>query len=260
MHALSPSLQKSGLFKNDRQAAIYLALLRHGPSGAEKIHQSTRLHRETVQRELKKMAALGTVQLIRQGRNKKAKATPIAGLQEMIEEQRLNFDLLLKPLLEAQASGQDRKIVQIFKGNHAFGLLQLKLIRLQPEKTIVHVISTRPKEWVEAMNESRKLRMFEQTRLRKSILLELSCFSELRGQVERNARDYFADQPPALKRRYKYIDTEVSSPMQIQIWTHCIVISVFDATPSLHIVIEDLDVVKAMSAYFKILWSLPNTA
>lgn len=73
----------------------------------------------------------------------------------------MNFDLLLKPLLEAEARSGDRKIVQIFKGNHAFGLLQIKLIKTHPKKTPIHVISTHPKEWVDAMNESKKLQLFE---------------------------------------------------------------------------------------------------
>lgn len=86
MQNLVPFLEKSSLFENDRQAAIYLVLLKDGPLGVEKIHQQTKLHRETIQRELKKMASLGTVQILTLNRNKKAKAVSLSVLQEILEE------------------------------------------------------------------------------------------------------------------------------------------------------------------------------
>ncbi len=254
MQELFPLLEKTDLFENQKQASIYLVLLKGGALGVEKIHQQTKLHRETIQRELKKMASKGTIQILTLNRNKKAKAASLTALQEILEEKRVSFDRLLKPLLEVEAKGNGRKITQLFQGNHAYGLLQLKFIKLHPHNTPVHVISTHPKGWVTAMIESRKLDRFEKIRLQKEIPFELLCFSELKGQVEKNAREYFASQPAHLKRKYRYVNTELSSPLQTQIWGHAVVMSLFESTPSIHIIIEDIDVVKAMKTYFKILW------
>jgi sugar-specific transcriptional regulator TrmB len=243
------------LFKDDKQALIYLTLIREGSLGAEKLSQKTGLHREIVQRNLKKMSNMGLVKLIKAGRNKKAQAVSVSTLQETIEKNRDNFDLILKPLLEAEGNKKSPKI-EIYTNNHNFGLLQLKLIKLQPAQHDIQVISTQPKQWVASMVESKKLDRFESIRLSKEIPFLLSCFSELRGQVEHNNREYFAGQPAKLKRQYRYVETEASSPLQVQIWFNHVVISIFEATPSLHIVIEDSRVVKAMRAYFAILWGI----
>src|SRR5262245_38187559 len=43
----------------------------------------------------------------------------------------------------------------------------MKLIKLQPEDSQISVISTQPKEWVEAMHQSRRLESFESLRTKK---------------------------------------------------------------------------------------------
>jgi DNA-binding Lrp family transcriptional regulator len=258
MNQLAQALSQSlPMFEGEQQALIYTTLLREGALGAERLHQKTGLHREAVQRILKKMEKAGTINFIKTGRNKKAAATPLAILQEMMEAQRNNFTDLLKPLLQVEAGIQTPKI-KVITGSHAYGLLQMQMIKLQPKEHSIQVISTRPKEWLEAMIEAKKLKHFEELRLGKNIEFLLSCFSELRGQVEYNNREYFSSQPQKLKRQYRYVETESSSPLQIQVWFNAIVISIFEATPSMHILIEDSRVVKAMRSYFNILWSLGN--
>ena len=243
------------LFKDEKQALVYSTLLREGPLGAEKLSQKTDLHREDIQRTLRRMEESGLIRLVKAGRNKKAHPISISSLQELLEKSKDNFELILKPLLEAEANKKTPKI-EVYTNNHQFGLLQLKLIKLQPKEEDIQVISTRPKQWVESMIESKKLDQFERIRLSKNIRFLLSCFSELRGQVEHNNRQYFASQSERLKRQYRYVQTEASSPLQVQIWFNHVVISIFDSTPSMHIVIEDSRVVKAMRAYFNILWSI----
>ncbi len=257
MGQIEQSLVKStGFFENERQALLYTTLLRLGSLGVEKLHQHTLLHRETIQRELQKMSGRGTIILTKNNRNKKATAISLSTLQERLEEKRENFDQLLKPLLEAEIKNSQRTIAQLYHGNHAYGLLEMKLIKTQPPKTPVHVFSTQPKKFLEAMLESKKLDLFERVRIKKEISIELSCFSELRGEVEYNARNYFYDQPVNLKRKYRYVETELSSPLQVQIFYSTVVMSIFDALPSVHIAIQDEHVVKAMRTYFKILWDL----
>lgn len=255
MKDLANSLQQNiSLFSNAEQALLYSTLLHEGPLGAEKLHQLIELHRETIQRELKKMEKIGTITWVKNGRNKKAQAISVSTLQEIIENKRDNFITLLKPLLEAESHNKKPK-VSIYINNHNFGLLQLKLIKSQPKSHDIRVISTHPKEWIETMIQSKKLSLFENIRIKKEIKFLLSCFSEFRGQVEYNNREYFAGQPEKLKRQYRYIESADSSPLQIQIWFNHIVISIFGSTPSIHISIEDPRVVQAMKAYFNILWN-----
>ncbi len=254
METLADSLQElRGLFGNRRQAAIYLALLEAGATGIEKLHKETGIHSETIQRELRKMTARGTVTITRSGRNKKVQAVPVAALQESLEASKEKFDLILKPLLEAAAEKSDPK-VSVVMGDHALALLQLKLMRLQPRGEEVRVISAHPQAWREAMVNSGKLALFERERLERKVGFLLSCFSAFRGQVELNNRQYFPDQPAALKRKYRYIETADSSPLQIQVWQSHVVISIFSASPSVHIVFEDTHIKKAMRSYFDILW------
>lgn len=255
MDDLASNLTTTRLFANRRQAALYLALLRSGVTGVEGLYKATGIHRESIQRELKKMVIQGTVHITLTGRNKKIEAVPISQLQETLEQTREKFDLLLKPLLEIEAEGQHPK-VNVFVNSHAFGSLQLRLLKLQPDAQSIFVISTHPKAWRETMVESGKLILFEKERITKKIQFYLSCFSEFRGQVEHNNRQFFAGQPPHLKRKYRYIETADSSPLQIQIWLHHVVISIFSARPSIHIVFEDKHIQKAMKAYFDILWKI----
>ena len=260
MNQLSSLLtSNSDFFHNERQALIYLCLLKNGALGAEKIHQNTLLHREAIQRELLKMEKAGTIQFSKDGRNKKAKAVPLSVLQEMLDQKRERFDSLLKPLLDVEAKSGIRTTTTVLNGSHAYGLLQLRLIKLQPPETAIQVISTHPKDWVETMLESKKLYLFEKQRIAKKIPAELSCFSEYRGQVEYNNRNYFVDQPAYLKRKYRYVETLLSSPMQIQVWHSSITISIFESLPSTHIHIEDVHVTKAMRSYFKILWEIGSS-
>jgi len=244
----------SPFFENERQAVLYMTLLREGTLGTEKLHQKTHIHRESIQRELKKMERNGTVVFQQSGRNKKAGAVSVSSLQEILEMRHEKFENILKPLFDAEAANSKNTKVQVLYDSHAFGLLQMKLVKTQPRGQQVHVISNQGKSWIKAMIESGKLSRFEKIRLEREVVLELLCFEETRGQVEENAREYFAGQPPQLKRKYRYVDTELSSPLQIQIWFNSIVISIFSVTPSVHIMIENPQVVSAMLAYSKILW------
>lgn len=256
MKDLESQLTKTGnLFDDRRQSAIYLSLLRQGEVGVEALRKDTGIHSETIQRELKKMVKKQTVSIIHKGRNKKIKATPLSQLQEILENNINQFDFLLKPLLEVSAEAQQPK-VQIFLGEHNFGMLQIKLLKLQPEAHNIDVISTQPKNWREAMINSGKLDQFEKLRLKKEINFNLSCFSSNRGEVEHNNRQFFPDQPQALKRKYRYVESSDSPPLQIQIWQNTIVISIFSAQPSIHMVFEDKNMKKAMKAYFNVLWEI----
>lgn len=171
-----------------------------------------------------------TVIFTQHGRNKKAQAVSLFALQNKLEKDKENFEALLKPLLEVESDKKMPK-VEIYTGNHAFGLLQMKLIKLQPKSEDILVISARPKEWLNAMVETQKLSLFEKTRLKKQVIFKLSCFSELRGEVERNNREYFAGQPEKLKRQFKYVESEHSSPAQVQVWFDYIVMSILTHIP-----------------------------
>jgi sugar-specific transcriptional regulator TrmB len=254
MNKLTPLLsQQKQLFENQRQALIYSSLLSSGPLGVEHIAKNTGLHREAIQRELKKMALLGTIVITKQGRNKKVRAVSTATLQDIVEKRFDEFNNILKPLLETEANSKKAQTSTFF-GNRNYARLQVQLMRLQPKKTPITVLSVRPREWVEAMNEGKQLRKFEEYRIEKECDFLLLCFNELRGQVENNNREYFYWEPQNLKRKYKYISSEFSSPLQIQTWYDTCVISIFDAEPSTHIVIKDINVAKAMKAYFQLLW------
>lgn len=253
MENIEQLLSKNHLFSNQREALIYTTLLKNGPLGAEKLKDLTGLHRETIQRELKKMAVSGTINLKQHGRNKKAYSVSLSLLQEKIDKEYDSFNLLLKPLLEVQA-GQKMPKIDIYTGSHKFGLLQMRLIKLQPPGQDIRVISTQPKSWIENMIESQKLSQFENLRTKKRINFLLSCFSQYRGQVESNNREYFAYQPERLKRKYRYVETELNSPLQIQVWFGHVLISIFDSYPSIHILIEDSRIVTAMKSYFEIIW------
>lgn len=256
MFQLADSLQEvRGLFANRRQAVIYLATLESGQVGVEALRKKTGIHSETIQRELRKMTVRGTVVVTRAGRNKKVRAVPVAELQEILASTKEKFDFMLKPLLEAAAEKGQPK-VSVFMGSSELAQVQLKLVRSQPHKEDVRVISAHPQAWREAMAEARKLDLFERERLTRNVGFMLSCFSAFRGQVEHNNRQYFVDQPASLKRKYRYIETADSSPLQIQIWQNHIVMSIFSATPSLHIVFEDPHIKKAMRSYFDILWGI----
>lgn len=247
------------LFKNERQSLIYLTLLQNEAMGAEHLHQHTQIHRETIQRELKDMETRGVVMITQEGRNRKASAIPISSLQEKLEQYQVNFDQLLKPLMMAASSNKKKVSTSILHDNHAYSLLQLKLMKTQPKGSVVHVISVQPKEWVSSMLEFRKLEPFEKLRLSKEVKFQLLCFSDLKGQIEENTRKYFVDQPRGLKREYRYVTSELSSPIQIQIWHNTIVMSIFSVTPSLHITIENAQVRKAMYSYFLLLWGMEDS-
>ena len=251
------SLARIGVFAGEKQSLIYLALLKEGPLGAERLHAETGLHRETIQRELKKMQKAGTIRFERHGRNKKATPVPISVLQEQMERNRDVFTGLLKPLIEAQSSQKKPKI-EIYAGNHAFGQLELKLIKLQPKDFSIKVIGAKPKAWIEAMIESRKLSYFEQVRLEKEIPFLLTCFSQDKGHVEHNNREYFAAQPQSLKRKYRYVETELNAPLQIQLWCDNILISMFESFPSIHIYIQDKRIAAAFNSYFELLWGIAH--
>jgi hypothetical protein len=242
------------LFRNPRQSLIYLSLLGNGPMGAENIHKQTALHRETVQRELIDLEKRGVVTILKQGRNRKAKATPISSLQEMLESYQLNFDQLLKPLLQASASNRQSTSASVLYDTHAFALLQMKLLKLQPPRHTMRVLSSQPKKWVSAMVEHKKLEPFERLRAKKGITHELLCFSESRKEIEETLRKYFTGQPEHARRRCRYVDSELSSPIQVQIWHQCIVMSIFSAGPSVHIMLQNATIADAMGVYFNLLW------
>lgn len=256
MQKLTDLLTKTGAFFEDRrQSMLYLALLRLGTSGIESLHKETGIHRETIQRELRKMERRGTITITQKGRNKKIQAVPISKLQENLEHTKEKFEFLLKPLLEAEAESQQPK-VNVFMGSQAFGLLQIRLLKIQPKGQPIYVTSANPKAWREAMVDSGKLEQFERERIVKKVTFWLSCFESVRGEVEYNNRAIFVNQPPELKRKYRYIKTADYTPLTIQIWQNHVCLSIFSADPAVHIVFEDKTINHAMKSYFNILWRI----
>lgn len=123
---LAGDLGKLGL--SEKEALVYLSLLRHGESGSSKIITDTALHGQYVYQALESLESRGLTQhVIKRGRKKFSAKSPQA-IARLIDQQKLLADSLVGKLEKLMVLPQEQQF-EVYQGEesylaHEFDLLE----------------------------------------------------------------------------------------------------------------------------------------
>ncbi|PIR46576.1 MAG: hypothetical protein COV07_03535, partial [Candidatus Vogelbacteria bacterium CG10_big_fil_rev_8_21_14_0_10_45_14] len=119
-------LKKIGL--NDKEAAIYIALLENGPLTISGIAKTSHLHRPAVYQILPELEKRGLVSVSIKGKLKYYVAEPPTKLKTLLENLNESLESALPDLEASYKSREDKPKVKYFKGKDGIGQVFMDLV------------------------------------------------------------------------------------------------------------------------------------
>ncbi|MES2953292.1 MAG: helix-turn-helix domain-containing protein [Patescibacteria group bacterium] len=161
---LTEDLRKLGL--SEKEALVYLSLLRHGESGSSKIITDTGLHGQYVYQALESLEGRGLTQhVIKRGRKKFSAKSPTA-IARLIDQQKLLADSLVGKLEKLMVLPQEQQF-EVYQGKESYIAHEFDLLEKAEEGSELLVIGGTGDQFYETMGE--RLNTYDSLRRKKSI-------------------------------------------------------------------------------------------
>lgn len=230
---------------SEKEASVYVSLLRLGEVGSSKIIRDTGLHGQYVYNSLKSLEKKGFVQYIFANNRKKFSAknpkmfTRMAFQQEKIAQnvvEELSQIMVLPP-------EQEYEIVQ---GEESFRALQLELYNEMPENSQLLVISGSGDKYMEVMGGD--IRKTDGVRAKKNILLRYVGCDEQREflQKSQQIQELF---------EFKLLPGLFTGEVNTNIWDGAITFNIF-GDPVTCFLIRNPVIAGSYKQFFETLWKI----
>ncbi len=236
-------LQEIGM--TEKEAEVYLALLRLGSSSASAIIQKTGLHRAVVYDLLERLIEKGLASYATVGRKKFFEAANPNRLIEILKEKEQKIQNVLPSLLEL-SKFQSTLEVKIFKGKQGI------------KSVLEDIIRSKPKEWLSLSSGGETY---------KTIPYFLEQFHKERIKLKIKVRGLLTNNSTAKKRgkalsampftKIKYLPKTIQTPTVINIYGNSI--NFYCVTKNeipFIILIESKELADSFKKYFEWLWRI----
>lgn len=240
---VTSKLKSLGL--SEKEASIYISLLRLGETGSSKIIRDTGLHGQYVYNSLKSLEEKGFVQHSSNHKRNKFSAknpkmfTRLAFQQEKIAQEvveELNKIIVLPP-------EQEYEVVQ---GEEAFRALQLELYQEMPENSQLLVISGSGDKYAQIMGND--LRRNDRIRAKKNILLRYVGCDEQREFLQKSQRIQGLFE-------FKLLPGLFTGEVNTNIWDSVITFNIF-GDPVTCFLIRNPVITGSYKQFFETLWNI----
>jgi len=230
------ALREFGL--SEKEAIVYLTLLREGPSTVTPLISKTQLQRGSLYDILERLIEKGVVSYVIAANRKNFQAVDPKRLLALIEEKHQRMEEALPSLLTLQKKGETTVVV--LKGKKAIKSLYLEILKDKSNKRVMGVKGGLK----DALGDVFYAQFQEIRRKETKDKVLLICSEKLRGSV------FLAEIPNS---EAKFISDELDTPSHTLIYGNRVVIHIFEETP-IAIVIESEQVVKSFTNLFNNLW------
>ncbi len=244
MKDVKKQLQLLGL--NEKQADLYLALLKLGSSLIGMLEKKLKLHKQIIYNELEKLIEKGLVFVTVKNNRRNFQAADPEVLVEKLESQKKVAEGLVPDL--HSLIGWDKGIseVRIYEGLKGFQAFHRTSIKLVQENSEILVIGAGGDKFLQLAEVDNLFDWYEIVRQRKNI--------KQRFLMHENQRN---DNPKYIINRFKhevrFLDDEIMVTMAVQIWPDHIAMLFFLDQPKI-IEIKSIHARENFKRYFEILW------
>jgi sugar-specific transcriptional regulator TrmB len=237
------NLKSLGL--KDKEASVYLALLKLGEVGSSKIIKETDLHGQYVYMSLESLEEKGLVQhVIKKGRKKFTAKNPNI-LIKLIERQKALADKVTNQLKEIVNLPTQQQF-ETYQGKESFISHEFELLEKSPEKSELLIIGGTGDHFFEIMESV--LGKYERIRLEKKISIRYIGSEDQQKKLaqSKSYRELF---------EYRILPGLFTGVVNTNIWPEAIVFNVF-GKPVTAFSISNPVISVSYSQFFELLWKM----
>ena len=238
-----PSLERLGL--SEKEAAVYIALLRLGEVGSSKIIENTGLHGQYVYQALGALEKKGMTQhVIKRGRKKFMAKSPSV-LTRLVDEQKIVAEALAVKLHDIMVLPKEQRF-EVFQGDESYLSHEFELLNNAAKNCSLLVIGGAGDRFYETMRE--RIRQYDRIRLSKNIKIRY-----IGSEGQRN------DLPKTHAKREEFdirlLPGLFTGSVNTNVWPDSLGFNIF-GEPVTRFTISSPVVAGSYSQFFETLWKL----
>ncbi|HBU06593.1 MAG TPA: hypothetical protein DEB09_00745 [Candidatus Magasanikbacteria bacterium] len=237
-------LQQFGL--NKKQAEIYLACLKLGPSKVGNIQKESQIKRTTLYDILSELEKQGLIIHTTKQKTRIYSATSPDKLSELVEQKKTAIQTIMPDLQELFFSIAYRPNVRFYEGNEGIKEIYKETLNCK-DKKILQIVSV--KDFVEFPGKN-FMEWYVKERAKKNITAK--AIHPKSGDVYNN---FFGINDDALKREVRYMPKSLFSMSMMMIYDNNVV-AMSTKKENYGFVIESKEYSTAMRTMFEFLWGL----
>jgi DNA-binding MarR family transcriptional regulator len=237
------NLQKLGL--TEKEAKVYMALLKRGEVGSSKIMKEAELHGQYVYQALESLEKKGLVQhMIRRGRKKFSAKNPQT-LTRLVEQQKVIADSVVSKLQELMVLPPDQRF-EVFQGRESYISHEFDLLEQQSEGAELLVIGGTGDRFNETMGN--RLGEYAALQIKKNITIRyLGSDGQRAGMPEMHGRRKLFEA--------RYLPGLFTGQVNTNVWPNCLGFNIF-GEPVTRFTIWSPVVAGSYRQFFEALWKL----
>jgi len=229
----------------EKEASVYVSLLRLGEVGSSKIIRNTGLHGQYVYNSLKSLEEKGFVQHISShGRNKFSAKNPKMFTRLALQQEKIAQNIV-EELSQIMVLPPEQQY-EIVQGEESFRALQLELYGEMPENSQLLVISGSGDKYMEVMGKD--IKKTDGIRAKKNILLRYIGCDEQREFLQKSQRAQGLFE-------FKLLPGLFTGEVNTNIWDHAITFNIF-GDPVTCFLIKNPVIAGSYKRFFETLWNI----
>lgn len=241
---IQTSLQQLNLSKNE--AAVYIALLKHGFTNVGPIVSSTRLHRQLVYEALQKLTEQGLATSVIKNNRKHFQATSPSTLLRLMKEKEQVAATLVPLLTSLQSAADDTTEVRTLYGQQGFfdNLKDIIQSAAQTDRIMRIIGGAQDVSFYETLGDfyEQYLKLLESYNVKKFLLAPENYSNEFKEKFAQEGQTVLKTQT-----------TGLSSPTYTRITSEMVSIEVYSKEPVI-VQIKNRAIAKSYLEHFDLLW------
>lgn len=218
-----PVLLRSGLSK--KEAAIYIALLEHGPMTLAAVSHVTHINRPALYATFPELSEKGLVSSVVKGKRRTYIAEPVERVEMLYEEREKNQKAELAAFKEAYAKVPEaRPVVKYFEGKKGMHFAFDDVVAVLPRRGVFYRYSARTGPKSEAFSDTTYSRLREKMEIERYVIASEGKAAEKKPKLNRHVRaipkdfDLFEDNVSLLiyGNKTAYVDYETETTLLIE--------------------------------------------
>ncbi|TSC79273.1 MAG: Transcriptional regulator TrmB [Parcubacteria group bacterium Gr01-1014_29] len=230
---------------SEKEAAVYVSLLRQGEVGSSKIIKETELHGQYVYQALGSLEEKGLVQhAIRRGRKKFSAKSPQV-LTRLIDQQKVIADSVAIKLQEMMILPPDQRF-EVFQGRESYVAHEFELLEQQQDGSELLVIGGAGDKFNEMMGE--RLQEYALLQVKKNISIRyIGSEGQRAGMPEMHGHRKLFES--------RYLPGLFTGQVNTNVWLDCLGFNIF-GEPVTRFTIWSPVVAGSYRQFFETLWKL----
>ncbi len=240
---ISRELEKLGL--KEKEAIVYIALLRLGEVGSSQIARETGLHSQFIYLALEALEKHGLAQhVVRRGRKKFSAKHPQA-LVRLVEQQKKSADALAARLEQFTSLPKEQRF-EVFQGNTSYVAHEFDLLQEAPNGSEILIISGEGDRFLEEMHN--RMGEYEALRLKKQVSVRYIGSHVQRDYLQSNVhkRELFS---------YRLLPGLFTGQVSTDIWPTAISFNIY-SIPVTSFVVSNKVIAGSYKQFFETLWKM----